>query len=82
MLSSVLLKHLERPVKTSTEGYVDESIKALTRFADKTYKMYDAYPKKSWYIGDQINLFDEKPIQSEDLQKMLSDVENTIIEEE
>ena len=77
-----LVGAFERPVKTSTEGYVDESIKALTRFADKTYKMYDAYQKKSWYIGDQINIFDEKPIQSEDLQKMLSDVENTIIEEE
>lgn len=77
-----LVGAFERPVRTSTEGYVDESIKALSKYANKTYKMYDAYPKKSWYIGAIDNLFESDFKKSNNLQEMLNDVGNTINEEE
>lgn len=41
----------EAPVRADQNGYVLKSIKALTDYADKTYKTFVDAPKNAYYIG-------------------------------
>lgn len=41
----------EAPVRSDQNGYVLKSIKALTDYADKTYKTFVDAPKNAYYIG-------------------------------
>lgn len=41
----------EAPVRADQNGYVQKSIKALTDYANKTYKTFVNVPKKAYYIS-------------------------------
>lgn len=46
-----LVGAFEAPVRADQNGYVLKSIKALTDYADKTYKTFVDAPKNAYYIG-------------------------------
>lgn len=75
-----LVGAFERPVRASTDGYVNGSITALSKYADETYKMYDAAPMKSWCITTNAS-FDLGAKKSDNFQQMLNDIKNVIHEE-
>lgn len=47
----------EKPISSRNGGYLEESEKALLKYADKVYENYASAPIRIWGIGDE---FDEK----------------------
>jgi CRISPR system Cascade subunit CasC len=62
----------EKPVKASENGYVSESVKSLSKYADKVYASFASAPEKSWSIG-----FEGKE-HNVNLEKLLEEVKKQI----
>ena len=75
-----LVEAYEKAIKTSSAGYVDQSIKALANFAHNIYSMYDAYPEHSWYINlDDVD-FDNSE-REPNIKKLIDDTTDAIKKE-
>ena len=62
----------EKPVKASENGYVSESVKSLSKYADKVYASFASAPEKSWSIG-----FEGKE-HNVNMEKLLEEVKKQI----
>jgi CRISPR system Cascade subunit CasC len=63
----------EKPVKAGENGYVSESVKRLSEYADKVYTSFASVPEKSWSIGirsDERNVNMDKLL--EELKKQIA----------
>lgn len=65
----------EKPVRKSSEGYVEPSEKALVEYAEKLYQSFDA-PEQSFCVGDGL----EKLAPAMTLKKMLDALETAVKE--
>lgn len=64
----------ERPIRESEDGYLTESEKILTKYAEKVYKNFAAEPDEAFCIGDILCRI-AKPLP---LPELLTELENSV----